>query len=153
MRDGPRAAELRGEGVRARQASTGVVAGAGAAAGAITSSRGRSGPQAWARAVSEEWTRSCRARAWLDLGRAGWQTHTWTLVDHDQTLTTGRSIAAGRGIPAVRRSAERAQGTSVLAGRTRSARAAARGVQRVRALTTSGRERHQDNGTRRERAA
>ena len=62
MRDGPRVAELRGEGVRARQASTGVVAGAGAAAGAITSSRGRSGPQAWARAVSEVTSTSSRSR-------------------------------------------------------------------------------------------
>ena len=99
----------------------------------------------------EQWARSCRARAWLDLGRAGWQTRTWTLVDHSQTLTTGRSIAAGRGIPAVRRSAERVQGTSVLADCTRSARAAARGVQRVIALMTSGRERGVDNDNASER--
>ena len=54
----------------------------------------------------EQWARSCQARAWLDLGRAGWQTRTWTLVDHGQTLTTGSpklgmndEVAAGR-IPA-----------------------------------------------------
>ena len=65
----------------------------------------------------------------------------------------GHSIAVGWGIPAVQQSAECAQGTSVLTDPTRSARAAARGDQRVSALTTSDRERHQDNETRRERAA
>ena len=57
------------------------------------------------------------------------------------------AIAAGRGIPAVRRPAERVQGTSVLADRTRSARQQ-QGKSNACALTTSGRERHQDNGTR-----